>query len=102
VYDTSAVVADGWKVVREPGGGRESQHSWVLEAVSDKSAGSGASSLMFTVTYYDGDELELFSTTAFGNPPRVAAGGRTKVTVDVPWSALGTKVKKAVVRPRRD
>lgn len=96
-YDTSAVVADGWKVIREGYDDATRQQFWVLEATTDKNGYNA-----FYVAYYDKDELELFTTTAFCNPSRVGAGARTKATVDVPWGAIRDKAVKAIVRPRRD
>ncbi len=98
VYDMSAVTADGWRVVKAETDAGAGRHSWILEALVDKQSGSNA----FYVAYYDADEIELFVTTAFFNPSRVSAGGRTKATVDVPWAALGDKARRAVVRPRHD
>lgn len=96
-YDTSAVVADGWKVIREGYDERVRQQYWVLEAVSDKNGNNA-----FYVTYYDEDMIELFVSTAFCSPSRVSVGGKTKASVDVPWGAIRDKARTAVVKPRRD
>lgn len=94
-WDVQAVEAAGWRVIRSGYDAGPRQQFWVLEALQDAPPAT-----QFHVVFYDADDLELFTSTAFCNPTRVSKGGRSKATVDMPWGAIEGKAVKGVLRPR--